>query len=171
MRNQLRDRQVAQFFTGFADALARCTVLQYHSSGIVLCSGRTTLSHGHIDVPSMARARGRNPLTRTVLSGAWTIGASASVCPHIGGSAGASQHATEPYPLPNLHAFLFPLAATTDLLISIHYVSTSIYVYNYTPFQFPVHLLPCSESVREKDKEGPSRSSTRSTATSLQIPR
>ena len=121
----------------------------------------------------MARARGRNPLTRTVLSGAWTIGASASVCPHIGGSAGASQHATEPYPLPNLHAFLFPLAATTDLLISIHYVSASIYIYIYihTLFQFPVHFLRCSESVREKDEEGPSRSSTRGTATSLQIPR
>ena len=61
----------------------------------------------------MARARGRSPLTRPVLSGAWTIGASASVCldSDIEGSAGASQHATEPYPLPHLHAFLFPLAA------------------------------------------------------------
>ena len=41
----------------------------------------------------------------------WIIEASASDCPDIGGSAGASQHATETYPLPNLHAFLFPLTA------------------------------------------------------------
>ena len=74
--------------------------------------GRTTLSHGHIDVPSMARARGRDLLTQPVLSGGWTIGASASVCPDIGGSAGASQHAAEPYPLPHLHTFLFPLTST-----------------------------------------------------------
>ena len=29
----------------------------------------------------------------------------------------------------------------TGLLISIHYVSTSIYVYIYIRFQFPIHLL------------------------------
>ena len=37
------------------------------------------------------------------------IEASASDCPDLGGSAGASQHETEPYPLPNLHAF-YPLS-------------------------------------------------------------
>ena len=98
------------------------------------------------------------------------IGASASDCPicPVGGSAGAW---TKSYVLPNLHAFPFPLTATTDLSISIHYVSASIYIYIYALFQFPDHLLRCSESVREKDKEGPSRSSARSTGTSLQIPR
>ena len=117
----------------------------------------------------MARARRRNLLISWWLQ---TIGASASV-PDNGGSAGLCcrhlQRETESHPLPHLHAFLFPLTATTDLLISIHYVSASIYI--YTPFQFPVHLQRCSESVREKDEEGPSRSSARSTATSLQIPR
>ena len=51
--------------------------------------------------------------------------------PNIGGRAGASQHATEPYHLPHLYAFLFPLTATIDLLISIHYVSASIYISIY----------------------------------------
>ena len=59
----------------------------------------------------------------------------------------------------------------TDLLISIHYVSASIYIYMYTLFQLPDRLLRCSESIREKDKEGPSCPSARNTATSLQIPR
>ena len=62
----------------------------------------------------MTLARG---LTRLVfsISGFTAVrvaGQLASVCPDIG-SAGTSQHATEPYPLLHLHAFLFPLTATS----------------------------------------------------------
>ena len=78
----------------------------------------TDISTYRLEISYSSSSR-RNLLTRPVLSGSWTIGVTASVCPDIESSAGASQHATEPYPLPNLHAFLFPLAATIDLLISI----------------------------------------------------
>ena len=71
---------------------------------------RTDISTYRLEISYSSSSR-RNLLTRPVLSGSWTIGVSASVCPDIESSAGASQHATEPYPLPNLHAFLFPLAA------------------------------------------------------------
>ena len=70
----------------------------------------TDISTYRLEISYSSSSR-RNLLTRPVLSGSWTIGVSASVCPDIESSAGASQHATEPYPLPNLHAFLFPLAA------------------------------------------------------------
>ena len=65
----------------------------------------------------------------------------------------------------NLIVFLFILTTPPTSLSHFRYVADSIYI--YTLFQFPVHLLHRPESVREKDKEGSSRSSARSTATSL----
>ena len=121
---------------------------------------------------STSRVRGRNLLTRPIFSiTGWAAEqqASASVFPDIGGSAGASQHATSELfsSLPQLDHFSLPSHRTTDSSSHFRYVSDSIYIYIYTLFQFPVHLLHCPEGVREKDKEGSSRSSARSTVTSL----
>jgi len=51
---------------------------------------------------------------------------------------------------------------------SYYYVSDSRR-HNSIFLQFPHHLRRCPESVREKDKDGPSHTSPRNTATTLQL--
>ena len=105
------------------------------------------------------------------LTAFWNLGR-VGVCSPLSGAV-LTPHNTQPkpfYPLPHLAHLLFPLTAPPTYSSHFHYDVSGFIDIGIDLLQFPVHLRRCSQSVREKDKEGPSRPSPRRTITSLQHP-
>ena len=89
---------------------------------------------------------------RRLISGAVLAPASSPLCPDVS---------------------LFPLTAPPTSSSQSYYVSGTarICIRVDILFQFPAYFRRCSESIREKNEEGPYHPSARSKASSLQVPR